>query len=113
VVCGSFNWTSVGIATIARLDIITLSHYPIITFAFLPSPPNAAAQRTSVANANGSLPHRCRLAGYNVINPEHFENILEPYEGFYILVVAVYVKCVGACYEVPFQAVEHWDLVGQ
>lgn len=56
----------------------------------------------SKTNPNPKLISKSRLIGIHKINPEYFENILQPGEYFYIVVAFVYVESIGSGYQVPF-----------
>jgi hypothetical protein len=48
----------------------------------------------------------------NYIHPKSFQDIFKSQKIFQVIEVAVYIKCIGACYQVPVQSSEAGDFVG-
>jgi hypothetical protein len=75
------------------------------------SPADATTNDASKPNSNAKRISRLGLCGRHQVYTKNFENIFKSYKAFYIIVVTVNVKAIGASHQVPFEPIKKRDLV--
>ena len=72
-----------------------------------------STQQASQPDADPGLVVVPVQVGAYQVHPEQLENILQSPENFHVVVIPIDIEGIGASYQVPVQALEQRDLIGE